>query len=306
MHSAGRGRAATLPAWMQQNSQGAAPAVMHRPLPPQPPPPPPMGCIRYRGQPPQMYPLGQPPQRMMGMGRGGFYQQQYRPQQQQYRHFRPQMPPPPPPPPMRTAAAAWTRHLYPSVFTAARLVLLVAAPRLPVARPSVAAAAAAPKAAAAPPVDRGVWERKWDLDSGLSFYENSVSGERSFDKPKGYDMREVAAAHAVARNAAATANANAALAAATAAAGAAAGGYAATATFNSLHGRVSTVSHGGGGVYNSAYPPPPQGGVAAGSASASQKRKAELPPGVHSWKEYKQQQKRKKVIAKNQWLFGQN
>ena len=229
-----------------------------------------------------MYPLGQPPQRMMGMGRGGFYQQQYRPQQQQYRHFRPQMPPPPPPPPMRTAAAAWTRHLYPSVFTAARLVLLVAAPRLPVARPSVAAAAAAPKAAAAPPVDRGVWERKWDLDSGLSFYENSVSGERSFDKPKGYDMREVAAAHAVARNAAATA-----------AAGAAAGGYAATATSNSLHIRV------GGEVYNSLCRR--EWDVAAGSASASQKRKAELPPGVHSWKEYKQQLKQKKFFSKNQW-----
>ena len=126
------------------------------------------------------------------------------------------------------------------------------------------------------------WERKWDLDSGLSFYENSFSGERSLDKPKGYDMREVAAANAVARNAAATA-----------AAGAAAGGYAATATSNSLHIRV------GGEVYNSLCRR--EWDVAAGSASASQKRKAELPPGVHSWKEYKQQQKQKKFFSKNQW-----
>jgi hypothetical protein len=136
-----------------------------------------------------------------------------------------------------------------------------------------------PRKPTPPPVDPGVWERKWDLDSGLSFYENSVSGERSFDKPKAYDRLALAAANAVARKAAATQAAHTALAEA--------------AALESSAGPGDALASGAYSAY------PGQGAPLGGP----EKRRAELPPGVHSWKDYKESRKRKKLKAKHAWLF---
>ena len=201
--------------------------------------------------------------------------------------------PPSRPPPRR---AAWTRHAYEGVVKAIDLLIYMRVPRTP----------------APLPVDPGVWERKWDLDSGVSFYENSVTGERSFDKPKEYDRLALATANAVARKAAATQAAHAALAEAAALEGGVAGPGDAPA-------RDAYAAYPGQGAPMMGGPEKVSANCLSSSSSCSfsgrfcssfllfptfpEKRKAELPPGVRSWKDYTVIRKRKKLMAKHAWLF---